>query len=524
VEKIFGFALSKMMDTDKAEELASRITFDVYVSLLKSDSVQNIDGYVYRVAHNVYARFIDEEVKGRHVSLNEAGIPCAGDFTIDFEKDETCIRLRKEISYLGKIRREIVVMHYFQKLKLREIARRLNIPLGTVKWHLYDAKNQIREGIAMREEGTLGMKPIKFTSMGISGSLSPDGKGTGYYLAKLISQNIAYAAYHEAKTISEIAVELGVPAAFVEDEVAYLEDNGFMDKAAGGKYLTNIYITELLNEIREQEHKIYSKYAKMVCETYVPLVFDAMTDFKQKNIYSPQDDFNFLMWSAVTYACGVKLRGHGGWTESKYRVKHKDGGEYTALAWLNLDESKLSFDDKLYDSFGDSYRWWSDVPLTVWWLDTYYDDRKDRNDNDRDIYGYLYNFITGKITKDPVHADKFKRLFDKGYLVSKGDSEYVNMVITALSKEKFSNLLPVMPEALRTVSDELDAQIFAINKANYPPHMQDVCRSWCKECLSKNAIRTHVLEQLAAAGTLKPLSAAQKHSVNTIMFCDTLPK
>ena len=115
------------MDTDKAEELASRISFDVYVSLLKIDSVYNIDGYVYRVAHNVYARFVNEEIKGRHVSIDNIGLPCGDDFIGDFEKDETCIRLRREVSYLGKTRREIVVMHYFQGLKPLTAAQKLSV-------------------------------------------------------------------------------------------------------------------------------------------------------------------------------------------------------------------------------------------------------------------------------------------------------------------------------------------------------------------------------------------------------------
>ena len=203
MQKIFGFALSKTMNTDKAEELASRITFDVYTSLLKIDAVHNMDGYIYRVASNVYARFVDEEVKGRYISLDEVKVPCEEDFTDDIEREETHIRLRREISYLGRIQREIIVMHYFEKLKQNEIAKRLNIPLGTVKWHLHDARNKIKEGITMREEITFGMKPVKLINMGHSGDPGPSGKDTAYYLAKLISQNIAYAAYHEAKTITE---------------------------------------------------------------------------------------------------------------------------------------------------------------------------------------------------------------------------------------------------------------------------------------------------------------------------------
>jgi len=171
IEKIFGFALTKLMNTDKAEELASRITFDVYTSLLKSDEINNIDGYIYRVASNVYARFVDEEKRGRYISLDEVNVPGAIDFTEDLIKEEDYTRLRREISYLGRIQREIVVMHYFDKLKQQQIAGRLNIPLGTVKWHLHDARNQIKikltEENKMREKGTLGINPVNM-NMGMT--------------------------------------------------------------------------------------------------------------------------------------------------------------------------------------------------------------------------------------------------------------------------------------------------------------------------------------------------------------------
>jgi RNA polymerase sigma factor (sigma-70 family) len=153
IEKIFGFAICKTTDVDKAEELASRITLDVYISLLKADNVNNIDGYIYRIAHNVYAQFVNEEVKNRHISFNDIELPCEDDFSDSIEKDETFIRLQSEISCLSNIRREIVVMHYFQKLGLNEVAQKLNMPTGTVKWHLHDARSQIREGIERMNPG-----------------------------------------------------------------------------------------------------------------------------------------------------------------------------------------------------------------------------------------------------------------------------------------------------------------------------------------------------------------------------------
>lgn len=52
---------------------------------------------------------------------------------------------------------------------------------------------------------------------------------TADFLAKVITQNIAYAAYHQPRTINEIAEEFGINPIFVEDEVAVLEEYGFMD-------------------------------------------------------------------------------------------------------------------------------------------------------------------------------------------------------------------------------------------------------------------------------------------------------
>ena len=524
MQKIFGFALSKLMNTDKAEELASRITFDVYISLLKTDGIQNIDGYIYRIARNVYARFIDEKARGRYIALDEAEIICEHDFTLDFEKNEDYIRLRREISYLAKTQREIIVMHYFDRLKQNEIANRLNIPLGTVKWHLHDARKQIKNKLEDKkmqehEKWALGVKPVKLY-MGMSGN-APDGKDTSYYLAKLISQNIAYAAYHEPKTITEIAEELGVAAAFVEDEAAYLEEYGFVDKVAGGKYQTNIFIREPSQEASERKHELYKKYAKILREKYVPLIFDALRDYKSKKIYSPDDDFNFLMWSAVAYCCRNKLVADYDCNSiSRYRVKRKDGGDYIALARVSTD-FKTSYDLKKYNVPNNMTRIGNYTHS--WQLTSYYDSRTvDYTDNKNEDYEYLYEHITGKITKTAENADKYKRLFDKGYLVANGDTEYVNMIISANTEADFVKFLPGMTAELKTVGDELNAEIIKLESV--PPHMQDLHRAFCSNCLCEQNMAAYVFELLFEDGTLKPLTDTQKQSVCTIMFCDTLPK
>ena len=534
MKKVFGFALSKTMNSEKAEELASRIIFDVYISLLKADYVHNIEGYIYRVSRNVYARFVDEEVRGRHISLDEESIAGEEDFTANFEKNETYIRLRREVSYLGKTQREIVVMHYFQKLKQLEIAQRLDIPLGTVKWHLHDARNQLKNKLEeniMREKGTLGINPVKL-EVGMSGRYGSKGETPSDYFTKLISQNIAYAAYHEPKTITEIAEELGVAAAFIEDEITVLEDMGFIDKVANGKYQTNMLIRESTKEIAEEKHKLYKKYAKIVREKYIPLVLDAMKDYKSKKIYVPKDNLNFLMYSAVAYAIRYMLyfKQDMDTHSSKYFIKRKDGGEYVASGKIRHDY-KISFDWKKYN-----------VPSNMtegsqhtysWQITSYYDSR---TESCRDFKGEdhecLYEYITGKITKIPEHADKFKMLFDKGYLVSEGDSEYVNIIVAGIFNDNnfnnpiqyFNTLLPAPPEELKTVGEEFDNEVQKLDNSQHPAHVRDLHRMWNSNNLCNQNLIAYVFELLLEDGTLKPLTDTQKLSVNTIMFCDTLPE
>ena len=108
---------------------------------------------------------------------------------------EELVNIRKEIAWLGKRHREIVVLHYFHNKKLSEIAEQLEIPEGTVKWHLSDAKKQLKKGMKqMREKGRLGMEPITLGTKGNMGTPGTMGDTNDFVNSKL-RDNIVYAAY-----------------------------------------------------------------------------------------------------------------------------------------------------------------------------------------------------------------------------------------------------------------------------------------------------------------------------------------
>lgn len=51
-----------------------------------------------------------------------------------------------------------------------DIAKKLNISVGTVKWHLSDIRSGLKEKIDMVKNSNLSVNPIYFINMGHSGS------------------------------------------------------------------------------------------------------------------------------------------------------------------------------------------------------------------------------------------------------------------------------------------------------------------------------------------------------------------
>ncbi len=159
-KKIFGFALSKLRDYSKAEELADDIICEVYLSFLRADNIVNTDGYVYRIASNIYARYINDIKSCNYVSINDIEPHYCEDYE-RLENDETIKKLKQEIGYLTQRQRTIVYLFYYLKLSVAEISNKLEISVGTVKWHLSDARSSIKEEIIMDKiTDNLAINPI----------------------------------------------------------------------------------------------------------------------------------------------------------------------------------------------------------------------------------------------------------------------------------------------------------------------------------------------------------------------------
>lgn len=527
MQKIYGFAVSRAFNLQEAEELSSDIVFEVYSSLLKLPDLHNPAGYIWRISENVYSRYVMGKKRDEHTSLDDVTIPTYDAYKFEDESVEAqCALLRREIAYLTRTRREIIMAFYFEKKKIAEIAESLCLPEGTVKWHLSRAKDELKEGMKMeRNIGKLGLVPVRFTDMGHSGRPGKNG-GPEAYISGLIEQNVVYAVYFEPKTLNEISDELGISPVYLEDVVNKLAENGFLVPVGKGKYTTYVEISPATYSMEkdEMEYKMYLEIADLLRTEYAPLV-KAYAD-SVENVYIPDGNRELLFATLLTYGIMTQNQAYGEEIDiSKYIIQPTDGGSYTAYAQQNMVQSDPEYTPTLekmryYNTCGPMTRGGDKYGdrVTSWSIDSDLDTREGFWQNNRmEDYEYLYEFLCGKLPKGEENAEKYQRLYERKFL---GDNDEVQVIV---AENDALNDLPKFPDALKAKLANYAGRAYELVKDSYPPQMQDLIRDQSRYVLLPR-MPMAIIDSMITDGTLSDFADAQRTALNLIVFSDKLPE
>lgn len=396
LKPIFGFALKRCKNVHDAEDLSQEIVTRAFRALLAKDDVADMGKFIWTVAHNVLSNYYRDAAKSvANVSVDEIAELIADPYA-DTDADDNLDaihRLRTEIAYLSKQQRRIVIAYYFEKRKQADIAKELGISPGTVKWHLFEAKKELKRGMdKMRETSELKFNPIRFESYGLSGSIGT--KSLDEFFRSTLSQNVCYCVRNQAKSINEIAEELGVSPVYVESEVEFLEEYGFL-LCEKKKYIVNFIIDEPTPELLAIQNEMYTRAAGLFAnELYDELISTGILDDPDilcgqtdepvflKN--APRAEHNFILWSLIPYIAARSGRGL-----AKQRISFEevatfrpDGGHNICHASIAADETRLS------EEWAHMKNWvgpmWNgrDDGQHMWQIDSEYSDRpgiKERN-------------------------------------------------------------------------------------------------------------------------------------------------
>jgi RNA polymerase sigma-70 factor (ECF subfamily) len=111
---------------------------------------------------------------------------------------------------------------------VEQIARELNIPVGTVKSRLSDGREQIKKGFEAMESYKKQSYEPEHLHVACSGRSGLNGEPYSIVNNDLIIQNILITAYSEPITVSDLSRKIGIPAAYIEPLVQKLIDNELM--------------------------------------------------------------------------------------------------------------------------------------------------------------------------------------------------------------------------------------------------------------------------------------------------------
>ena len=141
--RVRRYFLLRGIEVWEAEELAQDVMVIVYQRAGEVREKEFFNGWLFKVAKNELARFwrrrqtrnriagmepIDDELAER--LMTEMEVAGSSDFA-------------EWVSYLEPAERDIVILRFVEELSYEELAVALGIPIGTVKWRLFNAKKKL---------------------------------------------------------------------------------------------------------------------------------------------------------------------------------------------------------------------------------------------------------------------------------------------------------------------------------------------------------------------------------------------
>jgi len=540
LKPVYGFALKHCSIIQDAEDLSQDIILKAFRALLHKDDIGNADKFIWTVAHNALCNYYRSNSRSAAcVPIDELSEVLADPDALlgDDENREALERLRLEIAYLSRLQRRIVIAYYFENRKQADIADELGIPLGTVKWHLFEAKKELKRGIGtMRKTSELKFNPIKFSSYGINGSSGFKSPDTFFH--SILSQNICYCVRNKAKTVGEIADDLGVSPVYVESEADFLEKYGFL-KMQKDKYIVNFIISEPTEELLVMQNGMYRSAAKLfVNELYDELLMSGILSDKDIVCVDPSGkltftddcraDSNFLLWAIVPFIAalsGEKLMEDKISFEEVATIR-PDAGHNIFNATVFTKKLSLPA-DYVYMKNWCGPMWVSDDNNVLWQIDSEWSDRGEAKN------GFLYSSDAKRVLalyerekREALSRDEYAWLAERGYVKTCGDFDKdfkSSWQTVILSTDRIKNdLLAIGDKIKEKYASELERIKAPYIKAvldSVPDHLKRVKEYELQFVFHSDGwFLCHCIVELLSSGKLQPPTAEQRRAISRVIF------
>src|SRR5688572_227199 len=138
---VYGMIYRMMTDRTQVEDLAQDVFLKVHRGLPYFRGESRLSTWIYRIVANVCV----QARSSRRPMPSSTDVPEPASADGAFADLELRDRIEKAMARLPDNYRFLIAAHYLKGVQYEALAESLNIPLGTVKTHLFRAKRQLRE-------------------------------------------------------------------------------------------------------------------------------------------------------------------------------------------------------------------------------------------------------------------------------------------------------------------------------------------------------------------------------------------
>lgn len=528
MKPLFGFALNKVRGRAEAEDLAQEILLELMKTLSAGAvaGIRHLDAYVWTIARYTWSKWLKQrtgasapiEMNGRAEWLADPGQSPLEQLI----ESDTYRSLRREIAFLSDLHRRIVVLYYYEGLKQNDVAQAVGIPVNTVKWHLSDARKELKKRMEYeRRPGGLSVNPIRLTGTGHAGAPGSRGE-TGDFLGRALAQNIVYAAYSKPLTVHGIAAKLGVPPALLEGEIRYLAEYDYLSETVPGKYCSNTIIWNYTAEQLEERHRLYRECAAQAADAQFDALMDVRAAVEASGVYVPDDDYRFLLWTLIPKHAEDQARRAMPETVSFEAAapKRKDGGHYIAYAHMdNKISATLSFDPRHYEICGTMRRYREGSPLYLWQLNTYWSNRPDWSRLHVQDAEACYAYWNGDLAEESANQEQYAFLLEKGY-IRKTERGYRFNAVWLDSPEtlrKLDEAMPNLDSVYGPAMRNLYERMLKLAMSNQPKHLAPQIAHLVRGNTCGGVFMAYLLKHLVDNGRLPEPLPHQRKTITTWM-------
>lgn len=154
MQKLYRTALSICKSSANAEDLVQETLIDGYLHLSDLKEPEKIESWLMRILKNKTLNVLtrtrrtepEEKLSRLGVKNSPENVMC---------RSETMREWKERISNLSPALRETAMLYFWHEMTMEDISKELNIPLGTVKRRIHDAREKLRKEQDMTENKIL---------------------------------------------------------------------------------------------------------------------------------------------------------------------------------------------------------------------------------------------------------------------------------------------------------------------------------------------------------------------------------